>query len=153
MGPFTPSKSKHIYILVAADYVTKWVEAIPTKSVDHATTMKMLQEIIFQGFGVPMYLIINDGSHFLHGILRKTLAKYGVDHKFASPYHPQTSGQVEISNRELKIIFHVWPRRHSIKLDLTGQLKLMMLYGLIELLLKILWECLLIKWSMVKLVI
>ena len=32
------------------------------------------------------------------------LAKYGVKHKVATPYHPQTSGQVELSNREIKII-------------------------------------------------
>jgi hypothetical protein len=37
-------------------------------------------------------------------VLRKTLAKYGVDHRVGSPYHPQTSGQVELSNRELKLI-------------------------------------------------
>ena len=40
----------------------------------------------------------------MHGVLKKTLAKYGVDHRVASPYHPQTSGQVELSNRELKLI-------------------------------------------------
>jgi transposase InsO family protein len=51
-----------------------------------------------------MYLITDGGSHFLHGILRKTLEKYGVDHRVASPYHPQTSGQVELSNRELKLM-------------------------------------------------
>ena len=37
MGPFPASKTKHTHILVAVDYVTKWVEAIPTKSADHAT--------------------------------------------------------------------------------------------------------------------
>jgi transposase InsO family protein len=37
-------------------------------------------------------------------VLRKTLAKYGVDHRVGSPYHPQSSGKVELSNRELKLI-------------------------------------------------
>ena len=37
-------------------------------------------------------------------VLEKTLAKYGVNHRIASPYHPQTSGQVELSNREIKLI-------------------------------------------------
>ena len=32
------------------------------------------------------------------------LAKYDVNHRIASPYHPQSSGQVELSNRELKLI-------------------------------------------------
>ena len=46
----------------------------------------------------------NGGSHFIHGAFRKMLAKYDVNHRIASPYHPQTSGQVEISNRELKLV-------------------------------------------------
>ena len=43
-------------------------------------------------------------SHFIHGAFRKMLAKYDVNHRIASPYHPQSSGQVELSNRELKLI-------------------------------------------------
>src|SRR4051812_26071162 len=42
------------------------------------------------------------GFHFIHGVFRKTLAKYYVNHRIASAYHPQTSGQVELSNREIK---------------------------------------------------
>jgi hypothetical protein len=88
MGPFPASNTKHTHILVAVDYVTKWVESIPTKSVDHATTIKMLKEIIFPRFGFPRYLITDGCSHFINGVLRKTLEKYGVDHRVGSPYHP-----------------------------------------------------------------
>jgi ligand-binding SRPBCC domain-containing protein len=49
MGPFPQSNTKHTHILVAEDYVTKWVEAISTKSVDYATKIKMLKEVIFGG--------------------------------------------------------------------------------------------------------
>src|SRR3954468_19406108 len=44
------------------------------------------------------------GSHFTHGAFSKALAKYVVNHRIASPYHPQTSGQVELINREIKLI-------------------------------------------------
>ena len=44
------------------------------------------------------------GSHFIHGGFRMTLARYYVNHRIASAYHPQTSGQVELSNREIKSI-------------------------------------------------
>jgi hypothetical protein len=57
MGPFPASRAKHTHILVVMDYVTKWVEAIPTKSADHATAIKMLKDIIFPRFGVPRFLI------------------------------------------------------------------------------------------------
>jgi hypothetical protein len=103
MGPFPPSKG-YTHILVAVDYVTKWVEAIPTKSADGETSLKMLKDVIFPRFGVPRYLMTDGGSHFIHGGFRKTLGRYDVNHRIASAYHPQTSGQVELSNREIKSI-------------------------------------------------
>ncbi|KAK1603643.1 hypothetical protein QYE76_027316, partial [Lolium multiflorum] len=103
MGPF-PSSEGNTHILVAVDYVTKWVEAIPTKSADGETSLRMLLDIIFPRFGVPRYIITDGGSHFIHGGFRKTLARYGINHRIASAYHPQTSGQVELSNREIKSI-------------------------------------------------
>lgn len=65
MGPF-PSSHGNTHILVAVDYVTKWVEAIPTKSIDHKTYIKMLKDVIFPRFGVPRYLMTDGGSHFIH---------------------------------------------------------------------------------------
>ena len=89
---------------MAVDYVTKWVEAIPTPHADAATSLKMIKDIILPRFGVPKVLITDGGSHFIQGIFRRILRKYGVTHRIASPYHPQTSGQVELSNREVKMI-------------------------------------------------
>jgi hypothetical protein len=65
-------------------------------------------------------------------VVRKTLAKYGFDHRVGSPYHPHTSGQVKLSNRELKLIL----KRQLIDPGPIGQLILMILYGLIEMLLR-----------------
>ena len=61
------------HILVAVDYVTKWVEAIPTSSADHNTSIKMLKEVIFPRFGVPRYLMTDGGSHFIHVLSVKCL--------------------------------------------------------------------------------
>nr|GEU80259.1 reverse transcriptase domain-containing protein [Tanacetum cinerariifolium] len=71
MGPFPSSRGKK-YILVAVNYLSKWVEvkALP----------------------------LNDAR------FAKVMLKYGVTHRLATPYHPQTSGQVEVSNRGLKCI-------------------------------------------------
>ena len=65
----------------------------------------MLKEVIFPRFGVPRYLVIDGGSHFIHAAFCKMLAKYDVNYRIASPYHPQSSGQVELSNTEIKLIF------------------------------------------------
>ena len=48
MGLF-PSSNGYTHILVVVDYVTKWVEAIPTSSADHNTSTNMLKKLIFRG--------------------------------------------------------------------------------------------------------
>ena len=103
MGSF-PISFGYSYILVGVDYVSKWVEAIPYKSNDHRMVLKFLKENIFSRFGVPKAIISDGGSHFCNKPFETLLAKYGVKHKVATPYHPQTSEQVELANREIKTI-------------------------------------------------
>ena len=50
----------------------------------------MVKEVIFPRFGVPRYLMTDGGSHFIHGAFLKMLAKYDVNHRIASPYHPHS---------------------------------------------------------------
>ena len=89
---------------MAVDYVSKWVEALPCVAADSKSSMKMFQEIIFPSFGVPRVVISNGGSHFIDKTFRKCLSELGVDHRVATPYHPQTSGQAETSNKQIKNI-------------------------------------------------
>ncbi|XP_013688873.1 uncharacterized protein K02A2.6-like [Brassica napus] len=103
MRPFPPS-FKNEYILVAVDYVSKWVEAIVSPTNDARMVTKMFKTIIFPKFGVPRVVISDGGSHFINKIYAGLLKKNGVQHKVATPYHPQTSGQVEVSKREIKSI-------------------------------------------------
>jgi hypothetical protein len=103
MGPF-PSSYGFLYILVAVDYVSKWVEAQATRTNDAAVVTKFLKEHILTRFGTPRFIISDGGSHFINKSFTALMTKYGVKHKVATPYHPQTSGQVEVSNREIKSI-------------------------------------------------
>ncbi|RVX11252.1 Retrovirus-related Pol polyprotein from transposon 17.6 [Vitis vinifera] len=66
--------------------------------------LKFLKENIFSRFGVPKAIISDGGAHFCNKPFEALLSKYGVKHKVATPYHPQTSGQVELANREIKNI-------------------------------------------------
>jgi hypothetical protein len=102
-GPF-PMSEQCEYILVAVDYMSKWVEALPFIVAKSKNTKKMFQEIIFPCFGVPRVVISDGGSHFIDKIFRKCLSELGVDHWVATPYHPKTSGQGEISNKQIKNI-------------------------------------------------
>ena len=62
MGPFPPSYS-NLYILVAVDYVSKWVEAIATATNDSKVVIKFLKNI-FTRFGMPRALLSDNGAHF-----------------------------------------------------------------------------------------
>ena len=87
MGPFPPSYN-NMYILMAVDYVSKWVEAIPTRTNDARVVAQLLRSHIFSRFGNPRSLIINNGTHFCNKMTDKVLQKYGVCHRTSLPYHP-----------------------------------------------------------------
>ena len=103
MGPF-PTSFIYTYILVEVEYVSKWVEAVSCRGADHKTVLKFLKENIFSRFGVPKAIISDGDSHFCNKPFENLLSKYGVKHKVATPYHPQTSGQVKLANTEIKTI-------------------------------------------------
>ena len=91
MGPF-PRSYNNEYILVAVDYVSKWVEAIATPTNDARVVVKFMKKHIFTRFGTPRAVISDGGKHFCNGQLDRLLEKYGVTHKVGLAYHPQTSG-------------------------------------------------------------
>jgi hypothetical protein len=123
MGPFPPSFG-FMYILVAVDYVSKWIEAIPSRNNDHKTVIKFLKENILSRFGIPRAMISDGGTHFCNKSFESLMKKYGITHKVATPYHPQTSGQVELANREIKQILEktVNPNRKDWSLRLNDAL-------------------------------
>ena len=87
VGPL-PLSFGNEYILVAVDYVSKWVEAVAAPKNDAKTVVKFLKKNIFSRFGVPRVLISDEGYHFCNNQLQKVLGHYCVTHKVASPYHP-----------------------------------------------------------------
>ena len=102
MGPF-PSSFGSRYILVGVDYVTKWVEAIPSPKNNAKVVIRFLKKV-FSRFIVPRVVISDRGSHFCNKQFESLLKRYGVHHRVTTLYHPQTSGLVEITNREIKKI-------------------------------------------------
>ena len=103
MGPY-PASYSNLYILLAVDYVSKWVEAIPTCTNDAKVVAQFLRSNIFSRFGTPRALITDNGTYFCNKVIDKVLQKYGVHHRTSLAYHPQSNGQAEVSNREIKYI-------------------------------------------------
>ncbi|GKD80434.1 reverse transcriptase domain-containing protein [Tanacetum coccineum] len=102
MGPFLSSRGNK-YILVVVDYLSKWVEAKALPTNDARVVVKFLKSI-FARFGTPRPIISDRGTHFCNDQFAKVMLKYGVTHCLSIAYHPQMSGQVEVSNRGLKRI-------------------------------------------------
>nr|GFB19330.1 reverse transcriptase domain-containing protein [Tanacetum cinerariifolium] len=102
MGPF-PSSKGNKYILVAVDYLSKWVEAKALPTNDARIVVKFLK-FLFSRFGTPKAIISDRGTHFCNDQFARIMSKYEVTHRLSTAYHPQTSGRVEVTNRGLKRI-------------------------------------------------
>nr|GEV06170.1 reverse transcriptase domain-containing protein [Tanacetum cinerariifolium] len=102
MGPFLSLRGNK-YILVDVDYLSKRVKAKALPTNDASVVCKFLKSL-FARFGSPRVIICDRGTHFFNDQFAKVMLKYGVTHCLSIAYHPQTSGQVEVSNRGLKRI-------------------------------------------------
>ena len=120
MGPFPPSVG-NLYIFLAVDYVSKWVEATACSKNDDNTIVGFLQKNLLSRFGTPKTIISDGGSHFANKEFDRIMSRYGIKHIMSLVYHPQTNGQAEISNREIKKILEKTVnssrRDWSLKLD------------------------------------
>ncbi|GJU13202.1 reverse transcriptase domain-containing protein [Tanacetum coccineum] len=102
MGSF-PSSRGNKYILVAVDYLSKWVRAKAISTNDARVVCKFLKSL-FARFGTPCAIISDRETHFCNDQFAKVMLKYKVTHRLSTAYHPQIITQVEVSNRGLKRI-------------------------------------------------
>nr|GEY67387.1 reverse transcriptase domain-containing protein [Tanacetum cinerariifolium] len=92
MGPF-PSSKGNKYILVAVDYLSKWVEANALPTNDARVVVKFLKSL-FSLFGTPKAIISDRGTHFCNDQFSRVMSKYRVTHRLSTPYHPQQAGRI-----------------------------------------------------------
>ena len=81
MGPF-PSPFGNLYILLAMDYVSKWVESIACPINVSSAVVGFIQRNIFSRFRAPRTIISDEGSHFA-----KLMNRYGIKHMMRLAYH------------------------------------------------------------------
>ena len=87
MGPF-PSSFGNMYILLAVDYVSKWVEATTCTKNDAITVVEFIQRNILSRFGAPRTIISDEGSPFANKVFAKLMIRYGIKHLMGLAYHP-----------------------------------------------------------------
>ncbi|RDX83352.1 Gag-Pol polyprotein, partial [Mucuna pruriens] len=101
MGPF-PVSNGYSYILLAVDYMSRWVEAIATKTNDAKVVVDFWKSNIFYRFGVPKRLISDQGSHLCNRAMSSLLHKYGVVHRIATTYHPRPTTKLKKIKKTLQ---------------------------------------------------
>jgi transposase InsO family protein len=105
MEPFQNSHG-YEHILAMVDYVSKWVEAMPCRKASTEESITMIKNMILSRFSTLRILISDGGTHFTGKNFKKCLSKLGIEHRVSTAYHPQTNGQAEMSNRQLKSILN-----------------------------------------------
>jgi hypothetical protein len=135
----------HGYIIVAVDYFTKRVEAMPTFDNTGKTTALFLFNHVIARFGVPQAIVTDHGSHFRNFMMSELTLKLGLHHDNSTPYHLQANGQVKVINKVLitmlrrmigihKTSWHtmlfsaLWVYRTSVK-SATGFTPFRLVYG------------------------
>ena len=101
IGKIHPTTSNgYEFILVVIDYFTKWVEAASYKVLNSKKVAQFIQINIIYRYGVPHEIISDNGQHY-KGETEKLLRQFNIQYQKSSPYHPQTNGAVEASNKNI----------------------------------------------------
>jgi hypothetical protein len=143
IGQINPPSSKgHKFVLLATDYFTKWVEAIPLKKVTSENMVEFVKEHIIYRFGIPQTITTNQGAQFVSLEFREFAESMGIKLLNSSPYYAQANGRAEASKKiMIKLI-----KRRSTRSQRGGIRYSMKLYGLTEWLLMELQKRLLMNW-------
>ena len=88
VGPVSPPSHGYIWILVAMEYFTKWVEAIPLLKATGGAVANFIKENVIVRFGVSHRIISDNGTSFVNNGVRKMLEFYQIKHHWSSPYYP-----------------------------------------------------------------
>ncbi|RMC21644.1 hypothetical protein DUI87_02511 [Hirundo rustica rustica] len=97
-----PKIGRYKYLLVIVDQLTHWVEAFPSPRATAQTVARRLLEEIVPRYGIPDSIDSDQGTHFTSKITKHLAEALGIRWEYHTPWHPQSSGQVERMNQTLK---------------------------------------------------
>ena len=102
MGPLPESKQMNSYVLVMADYFTKWIEVFAIHDQEASTVAQKLVDGVFCRFGIPEQLHSDKGKQFEGTLLKEICKILNISKSRTTSYHPQGDGLVERFNRTLQ---------------------------------------------------
>ena len=94
-----PTPDGYRYILVIADYFSKWTEAFSIKDKCADTVADVLVDKIILRFGMPLVIHSDQGREFENGLMKSLCTLLGCVKTRTTPYHPESDGMVERFNR------------------------------------------------------
>ena len=102
LGPLPITETGNKYILIVADYFTKWVEAYPMPNQEATTVAELLVKQFICRFGVPLLIHSDQGRNFESELFAEMCRLLGIKKTRTTPYHPQSDGMVKRFNRTLE---------------------------------------------------
>ena len=104
LGPLPTTEAGNKYILIIADYFTKWVEAYPMVNQEAWTVAELLVHEFISRFGVPLLIHTDQGRNFESALFTEICELLDITKTRTTPYHPQSDGMVERFNRTLETL-------------------------------------------------
>jgi transposase InsO family protein len=108
-----PDSEGYSALYVIVDYLSKGIILIPcTKEEDALSTAKMYHDHVYKRFGLPKVMISDRGPQFASKVFQQLCERLGIDSRMSTAYHPQTDGQTERMNREIKAFLRIYCSSH-----------------------------------------
>lgn len=99
LKPFDTGSNQNKYLIMVADYFTKWIEATPLAKVTSQNVLHFYKTNLLAPFGVPLDIVSDTRTQFCNKNFQDFVTKLGTKQHFASVEHPQTNRQAEAANR------------------------------------------------------
>uniref|UniRef100_A0A1S3WYR2 Integrase catalytic domain-containing protein n=1 Tax=Nicotiana tabacum TaxID=4097 RepID=A0A1S3WYR2_TOBAC len=113
--------NEHMFILVAIDYFTKWVEAASYKVVTKKVVAYFVWDRIICRFGVPESIITDNAANFNSDLMKAMYETFNIKHQNSTAYRPQMNGDEESASKNIKKIlrkmmdnYNQWHERYNI---------------------------------------
>ncbi|KAL0300051.1 UNVERIFIED_CONTAM: hypothetical protein Sangu_3142600, partial [Sesamum angustifolium] len=100
-GTFDEVLRRHLYILAATDYFSKWAEAVPLKEVKKENVADFIRTHIIYRYGVPRYNNTDNGKPFCNSLIDKLCQKFDFKQRNSSMYYAAANGLVEAFKKTL----------------------------------------------------
>lgn len=101
IGPLLEDKNSYKYILTMIDCFTRWIELVPTHTLEAEECAQAIMDRIFLRHGLPKEIRSDNGTQYVNKVVQELLKKVNVRHHRVLPYHPQANGIVERANQEI----------------------------------------------------